>query len=282
MNMTSPDTHKSDDYAAQRARYEALYARGRAARRDFADAAGNPAMIDPALVTAREVLPAHWGTSLLVPRGETLRIVAGDDTQGVCILLYRASEMTERLNVGDTVKVQWSAKLHKGKLLYSDMGRVLASITDDTYGHHDALTGGSTAATNIKKYGSDQLRHTRGNFILLASKHGLSKADIPPCVTFFAPVTVTEGGAFAWEGPPVKSGDYVDLRAEMDVLVFLSNSPHPLSPSMNEPSSVDLICWKSPAAAADDFCRTSCEEAIRGFENTDVSGIAGGLLAKGA
>ncbi|MES1989874.1 MAG: urea amidolyase associated protein UAAP1 [Pseudomonadota bacterium] len=282
MNMTSPDTLKSDTYAAQRARYEALYARGRAARRDFADAVGNPAVIDPALVVASETLPANWGTSMIVARGQTLRIIAGDKTQGISVLLYRADEPTERLNVGDTVKVQWSAKLHKGKLLYSDMGRVLASITDDTYSHHDALAGGSTTATNIRKYGHDQARHTRGNFILLASKHGLSKSDIPPCVTFFAPVSVTGSGAFVWAGPSVKDGDYVDLRAELDVLVFVSNCPHPLSPSMDEPSPVDLMRWKSPAALPDDFCRTSCEEAVRGFENTDALVGLGAQLAKGA
>lgn len=282
MNMTSPDSKKPDTYATQRARYEALYARGRAARRDFAEMAGNPANIADELIAARETLPANWGMSVIVPRGQTLRLVAGENTQGVSVLLFRADEMTERLNVGDTVKVQWSAKLHKGKLLYSDMGRVLASITDDTYGMHDALAGGSTAATNIKKHGHDLGRHTRGNFILLASKHGLSKTDIPPCVTFFAPVTVTESGTFAWVGPEVKSGDYVDLRAEMDVLVFLSNCPHPLSPSMSEPSPVNLIRWKSPDASPDDFCRTSCEEAIRGFENTDAFVAISAQLSKGA
>ncbi|MDO8288269.1 MAG: DUF1989 domain-containing protein [Parvibaculum sp.] len=281
MNMTSPDSKKSDTYAAQRARYEALYARGRAARRDFADVTGNPTIIADELIAAREILPANWGTSMIVPRGQTLRLVAGDNTQGVSVLLFRADELTERLNVGDTVKVQWSAKLHKGKLLYSDMGRVLASITDDTYGMHDALAGGSTAATNIKRYGHDLGRHTRGNFILLASKHGLSKTDIPPCVTFFAPVSVDPSGGLQWGAGGTEAGDYIDLRAEMDILVFVSNCPHPLSPDLGEPSSVELMRWMSPAAAVDDFCRTSCEEAIRGFENTDALVAVSAQLVRG-
>ncbi|MCE9648491.1 MAG: DUF1989 domain-containing protein [Parvibaculum sp.] len=259
-----------DPNAARRARYEDLYKRGKAARRDFGEAPGNPKDIPERLVLRRENLPGGWGTSFIVPRGQTLRITAGAATQGVSVLLFRQAEPTERLNVGDTVKVQWSASLRKGKLLYSDMGRVLASMTDDTYGRHDALAGGSSAFTNAAKYGDAALRNTRDNFVLMASKHGLSKVDIPPCVTFFAPVTVNEAGRFEWTPPPAREGDYVDLRAEMDVIVFVSNCPHPLAPGADAPSPVDLMLWASPDAGADDFCRTSCEEARRGFDNTDA------------
>tara|TARA_R110002110_G_scaffold364_2_gene1443 strand:- start:537 stop:1397 length:861 start_codon:yes stop_codon:yes gene_type:complete len=274
MNMPSPETSLSDTYAAQRARYEVLYARGRAARRDFSEMTGNPAVIDDALVAARESLPSGWGTSVLLPRGQTLRLVAGERCQGVSVLLYRAGDLTERLNVGDTVKMQWSARLHKGKLLYSDMGRVLASITDDTYGQHDALAGGSTALTHFQKTGETSGRNTRDNFILLAAKHGMGKTDIPPCVTFFAPVSVNALGYFEWNELAAKSGDYIDLRAEMDVLIFVSNCAHPLAPDTQTPSAVGLLRWRSPDAAPDDFCRNSCEEAIRGFENTDVLNVS--------
>lgn len=270
MSMASPETVKSETYAAQRARYEELYARGRAARRDFAEAKGNPPVIDDGLVKFRETLPGGWGTSIIVPRGQSLRLVAGAGCQGVSLLLYRLADKAERLNMGDTVKVQWSAALHKGKLFYSDMGRVLASITDDTFGRHDALAGPSNAQTNLKKYGSDAMRNTRDNFILLAAKHDLSKLDIPPAVTFFAPVSVSEGGLFQWDDASPKEGDYLDLRAEMDLLVFVSNCAHPLAPGSDAPPAVELLRWASPAATPDDFCRNSCEEAIRGFENTDA------------
>jgi len=271
MNMTSQSNTGSDTYAAQKARYEALKKRGREARRDFAEAPGNPAVIEEALVLQRETLPGGWGTSMIVPRGQTLRLTAGAGCEGVSMLLFRAAEPSERLNVGDTVKLQWSAHLQRGKLLYSDMGRVLASMTDDTFGHHDALAGGSNAATNRAKYGDDGLRHTRGNFILLAAKHGLSKVDIPPCVTFFAPVMVSADGHFVWASSAVADGDYVDLRAEMDILVFISNCPHPLAPAASfAPPPVALTRWQSPEATSNDFCRTSCEEAQRGFDNTDA------------
>lgn len=268
MMKASQETARADDpYAAQRARYEELYKRGKASRRDFSEAKGNPKDIPVDLVRWRDTLPEGWGASKLVPRGQTLRIVNVQATPGVSVLLYRAADPTERLNMGDTVKIQWSAKLHKGKLLYSDMGRVLASITDDTSGRHDALAGGSTAFSNAGKYGDATLRNTRDNFILLAAKHGLSKSDIPPCVTFFAPVTVDAKGGLAWTTPGPSAGDHVDLRAEMDLLVFVSNCPHPLAPGGYAPKPVELLLWQAPPIAHDDFCATSCEEARRGFDN---------------
>lgn len=266
----SDTSRTADPRAAQRARYDELYRQGKARRRDFAEAKGNPASLPDAAVLRRETLPGGWGWSGLVRCGETLRIVNRTATQGVSLLLYRAADPSERLNVGDTVKIQWSARLHKGKLLYSDMGRVLASLTDDTFGHHDAIAGGSTAFSNARKYGDAMVRDTRSNFILLAAKHGLSKADIAPCLTLFAPVAVDSAGKLVWAAATPAPGDYVDLRAEMDLLVFASNAPHPLAPGTAEPEAVDLVIWRSPPPDAEDFCRTASEEARRGFDNTDI------------
>jgi urea carboxylase-associated protein 2 len=257
-----------DTIAEAKRRYETLFAQGRN-RQTKAKPAGNPAKLDKHAIVDTTLLPGGWGVDVRVPRGQTLRLVNLSTTAGVSVLLYNAHDVTERFNAGDTVKIQWNANLGKGSLLYSDMGRVLASITDDTYGHNDALAGGSTKTTNVEKYACRTLRNTRDNFILLAAKHGMSKVDVPPCITLFAPVSVTDRGQFQWRSPEAKAGDYVDLRAEMDLLVFVSNCPHPLSPGGYNPKDIELIFWRSPPAAADDYCRKSCEEAVRGFENTD-------------
>ncbi|MBX3497450.1 MAG: DUF1989 domain-containing protein [Parvibaculum sp.] len=257
----------SGPYAAQKERYDRLFSGAKTKSRDFSEATGNPATIAGDLVRLTETVPGGWGWSGTIARGDTLRIVNRGATPGVSILLYNAADPTERFNAGDTMKVQWNARLGRGRVLLSDMGRVLASITDDTYGRNDALAGGSTAATNAEKYGATTLRNTRDNFILLAAKHGLTSRDIPPCLTLFAPVGVDGEGRLRWEGGGAPAGAYADLRAELDLLVFVSNCPHPLSPGAYAPRDVDLIVWASPPPAADDFCRTATEEAKRGFEN---------------
>ena len=254
-------------YAAQQERYYRLFGGAKAKARDFSEATGNPAVLDEASIRSCETVPGGWAHALPLARGETLRVVNARGTPGVSLLFYNAKDRSERFNAGDTVKIQWNARLSRGRVLFSDMGRVLASITDDTYGRNDALTGGSSRTTNAARYGDASLRNTRDNFILLASKHGLDKRDIPPCLTLFAPVGVDGEGRFRWEGEGAAPGDYVDLRAELDLLVFVSNAPHPLAPGSYEPKDIGLLVWKSPPPTADDFCRTATEEAIRGFEN---------------
>ncbi len=252
----------------EKALYDTLHKQGRSRRP--ADLPGNPATLPANLIVKTETIPGGWGSSFTVPRGQTMRIANPDATPGVSILLYNAKDPSERFNAGDTVKVQWSARLGKGMVLFSDMGRVLASLTDDSFGFNDALTGGSSPQTNAEKYGNATLRNTRENFVLLAAKHGLGRADVPPCLTLFAPVVVDEAGKFFWSQQSPASDAYVDLRAEMDLLVFVSNCPHPLSPGHYEPKPINVLLWQSPAPAEDDPCRTLTEEARRGFDNTDA------------
>ncbi|ABS63505.1 conserved hypothetical protein [Parvibaculum lavamentivorans DS-1] len=269
MAEASSRSETASPYAANKARYEALYSGAKAKRRDFSEAKGNPATLDPGLITFRETVPAGWGWSGLVRRGDTMRVINTGGTAGVSLLLYNAADPTERFNAGDTVKIQWTARLSRGRVLFSDMGRVLASITDDSFGFNDALAGGSTAQTNKEKYGDEALRNTRDNFILLAAKHGLGKRDVPPCLTLFAPVGVDASGHLAWQDKGAADGDYVDLRAELDLLVFVSNAPHPLAPGDYAPKDIEIVTWSSPPPERDDFCRTATEEAQRGFDNNE-------------
>jgi urea carboxylase-associated protein 2 len=255
---------------AHRARYMEL--KRNAARRREPRAKPSSALraLDDSQIVLRETIPAGWYWTGRVRRGETLRIVNATGRAAVSMLLWNAEDVSERYNAGDTVKIQWSALLGKGDVLYSDMGRVLASITEDGGAGHDALVGGGTAATNEKRFGPAPLRNTRDNFCLAAAKLGLTRRDVMPCVTFFAPVRTTAEGGFVW-GDPVQPGAFVELRAEMNLLVVLSNCPHPFDPRPDyAPGPVEATIWRGPPAGAADLCRTASEEAARGFENTDA------------
>ncbi|MBX9710239.1 MAG: DUF1989 domain-containing protein, partial [Xanthobacteraceae bacterium] len=102
--------------------------------------------------------------------------------------------------------------------------------------------------------------------------------DVMPCISFFAPVSVDGSGKFLWNEDRRHAGDFVDLRAEMDLLVALSNCPHPLDPASSYPNdSVEIIRFRAPAAGKGDLCRTASAESIRAFENTAFleAGMAG-------
>lgn len=222
-----------------------------------------------------ETIPGGWYTTFTIAAGHGLRLVNTSATGGVSLFAWNARDTSERYNSADTVKIQWTAELRKGRVLFSDMGRILFSIVEDTTGAHDTIVGGSTPASNARKYGRADLRSTRGNMLLAAAKHGLGLRDLAPVITFFAPVAVGEDGALLWRGGVVKAGDFVDLRAELDLIVAVSNCPHPLAPDTAfEPGPVEAILHRLPAPAADDLCRTATAEARRGFENNAAYALA--------
>lgn len=262
-----------EDIAANRARYEEHQKKGlEFAPKALPGKSDSPApAISPERVVHREVLPGGWYWSTRVKTNETLRISLDADVSTVTLVAWSAADPSERLNLPDTVKVQWTTALGKGRVILSDMGRVMFSIVEDSCGAHDTLMGGSTAASNRLKYAGMNgapPRNTRDNLVLLTTKAGLDKRDIPAALALFAPVRVDADGRFQWVPDLVRPGDYVDLRAEMDMVVGFSNCPHPLDPSpAYDPHPVTITRIAAMAPDADDLCRTATAEAIRGFDN---------------
>ena len=268
--MTSLET-KRETAEANRRRYEELRAAGQEATAKALPAATalDAAPVSPDAVISREELAADWYTIIRLRRGEALRIIDPSGLSSVSMVGWRDEDTSERINCADTVKVQWSAALSKGRVILSDMGRVLFSLIEDTSGSHDILVGGSTPASTSAAYGATT-RNTQENFVAGAAKIGLGVRDIPPCVTFFAPVSLDPNGRFIWNQSRKRPGDFVDLRAEMNAILVLSNCAHPLDPA--RPSAarpVMLVRHRVAPAAAGDPCRTGSPEAMRAFEFTD-------------
>lgn len=233
----------------------------------------------PPGVSAREVV---WDETLgggeycarILRRGTRLRLTNLESDGCANVLLFNADRPIERLNVADTVKVQWNAYLGKGKLLLSDMGRVLMSILDDTSGSHDALCGASSEKSNARKYGAGEnyspYPNARDRFLLALAKYGLGKKDIPANVNFFKSVRVEEDGSLAFGQGRDGPGEYVELRAEMNVLVVVANTPHVLDPrAAYTCTPVRVTAWHGPITAPDDPVRNSTPEALRAFENVE-------------
>src|SRR6186713_1038697 len=103
-----------------------------------------------------------WSRVLL--RGQTLRLTDVEGGASVAALFYNADDPSERYNMPDTLKAQHIARLTAGNVLYSDMGRVLCSITHDTVGWHDTITGHGTAAHNLKRFGPGSYQALRNDF----------------------------------------------------------------------------------------------------------------------
>jgi urea carboxylase-associated protein 2 len=232
----------------------------------------------PRPVLWEDTIQAGASWSLLLRRGRELRIEDSSGGANVAALFYNYKCPVERYNMPDTLKAQHTAHLTKGFVLYSDMGRILCSITDDTRGWHDPLAGHNDARAVHEKYGASSYqerrnashRNTRDNFVVELGKHGLGLRDLSPNVNFFSKVVVRDDGSMEYIGGNPGPGDSVTLRAEMNLLVILDTGQHPLDPNPKyAPQSVKFFVRTAPPVAADDLCRHSCPENTRGFINTE-------------
>jgi uncharacterized protein len=219
------------------------------------------------------IAPGGYGTKSL-RRGSRLRLI---DLQGdacVSMLLFNAEQPLERLNVADTVKVQWNAYLQRGRLLLSDMGRVLMSVLEDTAASHDAFCGASNERTNAARYGDGANwgahPNARDRLLLGAAKFGLGRKDVHPCVNWFKPVRIGSDGSVRLEVGPFTPGRALALRAEMDVIIVLANCPHVLDDRARYTvTPVRVSAWRGPLTPGDDPARHATPEAERAFLNVE-------------
>ncbi len=219
---------------------------------------------------------AAW--SHILKRGTALRLTDTDGGANIGAIFYNADCPVERLNLPDTLKAQHLARIALHTALYSDMGRVLCSVTRDALGWHDALCGCLDAAATDAKYGvaryqdyrNDFHRNSRDSFLIELKKYGLGPRDLSPNVNFFSKVSVGADGATAFQSGHSTPGSMVELRAEMNVLIIVNSCPHPLDPNSSyAPKPVGLAVCRVPPPAADDPCRLSCPENERGFTLTE-------------
>ena len=218
---------------------------------------------------------ATW--SHVVKRGTALRLIDVAGGANAAALFYNFECPTERYNMPDTLKAQHIARLTSGFVLYSDMGRILFSLTEDTCGWHDPLCGASGEQEVLAKYGpatyqdcrNDRHQNARDGFSIELAKWGLGPRDLTANVNFFSRVDTASNGDFAFAPGNSQAGAYVDLRAEMNVLTIINTCQHPLDPNPKyEPKPVRVQVRQAAAAAPDDPCRLSRPENGRGFEIT--------------
>lgn len=237
----------------------------------------DPAVADSQLLWEDDL---HHGAawSHVLKRGTSLRLIDVEGGANVPATFYNFECPVERYNMPDTLKAQHIARLTEGFVLYSDMGRVLCSVTHDTCGWHDPISGFTNAAMVMKKYGAAAYqdvrnayhRNTRDNFLIELGKWGLGVRDLGAAVNFFSKVAVSEEGAMQFIADNSKPGDFVELRFEMNVLVVLDSGQHCLDPSSRyAPKPVHLQIRQVEPPAADDACRMSRPENQRGFLNTE-------------
>jgi urea carboxylase-associated protein 1 len=163
----------------------------------------------------------------------------------VDFLCYAAADPSERYSAADTIKVAATIFLTTGHALYSDMGRRLFTIVADTCGRHDTIGGCCSAESNRLRYGVDGTPNCRDNFLRALARFGLGKKDIVANVNWFMNVPVGADGGTAITDGLSRPGDYVDLRAETEVLAAVSNCPQIHNPcNGGRPTPIRLVTYE--------------------------------------
>jgi uncharacterized protein len=233
-----------------------------------------PPGVSPEAMLWEETIAAGGYAAKELGRGARIRLIDCEGDACVSMLVFNAERPIERLNVADTLKVQWNAYLGAGRLLLSDMGRALISIVSDTALTHDAFCGPSNARSNARKYGDGSNwgphPNARDRFVLAAAKFGLGRRDVHPCVNWFKGVRIAPDGATIPQIGPFEPGRELVLRTEMNLIVALANCPHVLDPRPHyQVTPVRVSAWRGPITPEADPIRNSTPETLRAFLNVE-------------
>lgn len=190
----------------------------------------------------------------VVKKGQIFRILDLEGNQAVDTLFYSAVDVEERYSAVDTIQRQGRLYLTAGSVLYSSEGRPMLTIVADTCGRHDTLGGACAAESNTVRYAlekrsmhscRDSFMHALAHCDCATHRH-MNKRDITANVNFFMNVPVTQQGGLTFADGISGAGKYVEMRAEMDVVVLISNCPQLNNPcNAYNPTPVRLLVWDS-------------------------------------
>ncbi|WOB06801.1 urea amidolyase associated protein UAAP2 [Piscinibacter gummiphilus] len=195
----------------------------------------------------RHVIPAGEPYLFEVKAGQTLRLLDLEGNQAVDTLFYSAANPRERYDAQRTMRRQNKVYLTTGTVLYSNLGNPLLTIVADTCGRHDTLGGACAQESNTVRYalGKRYMHSCRDNFLCACLRDGrMNKRDIAANINFFMNVPVTPVGGLTFEDGISAPGKYVELRAERDVIVLISNCPQLNNPCNGwNPTPAEVLVW---------------------------------------
>jgi urea carboxylase-associated protein 1 len=204
--------------------------------------------LDPAHAVHQCDVPAGEPWLYRLEAGQTLRILDLEGNQAADTLFFNADDPAERYSAQDTIRAQGNLYLTAGSRLLSNEGRVMLTITADTCGRHDTLGGACASESNQVRYALDKwpMHSCRDSFLLACARTRgrITKRDLPANINFFMNVPVTPAGRLTFEDGISEAGKYVEMKAEMPVLVLVSNCPQLNNPcNAYNPTPVRMIVW---------------------------------------
>ena len=207
-------------------------------------------VLNPETAIYDQEIPARQPWSRIIQKGQVLRIIDLQGNQAVDTLFYRADDPSERYSAQDTVVNQGNIFITTGTEILSNEGNVMMTVIADECGRHDTVGGACSMESNSVRYGlhKKHLHACVENYLIELSKYEMNKRDLVSNINFYMNVPVSADGTLEIVDGLSEAGKIVELRAEMDVMVLISNCPQVNNPcNAYNPTSIRLIVWDSVA-----------------------------------
>lgn len=165
-------------------------------------------------------LEPQTGVGFTLKSGQLLKITDPQGEQVSDLTAFGLNDKSEWLSSGRTIDYANTIYLTKGHLLYSNRSRPMFTIVEDTVGRHDFLLTPCSPETFQIIYDNHEYHPSCfENLHTNLSEFGITPDMIPTTLNIFMNVVVLPSGELRIDPPPSKPGDYILLRAEMDLIV---------------------------------------------------------------
>ena len=183
-------------------------------------------------VVLEEVIPAKGYKALEMKKGQTLRIVDVEGKQVMDLVAFNHQDPEEKLSMVWSNMFNRTWNLTKGHTLYTGRSNPMFSVLEDTVGMNYCGGGFCTGQANFFRYGIPDIPNCADNLTQALAPHGIQRKDIDEgcCFNIFMHIAFDADKTFEIREPITKPGDYMNLRAEMDVVVGMSNCPQERNP----------------------------------------------------
>lgn len=204
-------------------------------------------------VLSRLNLEPQTGGALAIVAGQFLRIIDPRGEQVSDLVSFARDDAGEWLSSGRTIDYANTIYLTAGHTLYSNRSRPMWTIVSDTVGRHDFLLTPCSPDTFRIIYGTTG--HHPSCFENLATAlapFGIAPDAIPTTLNVFMNVEIAPSGELRILPPRSRAGDYLLLRAEMDMIVGITACSAGLSNNGTfKPIDVELLSGDAPSSSSE-------------------------------
>jgi uncharacterized protein YcgI (DUF1989 family) len=191
------------------------------------------------------IIPAKEYAAFTMRRGQTLRFVDIEGKQVPDLVCFNEGDLTEHLNMGNTLLLNKRRELRQGNVLYSVVCNPMMTVAG--YSNEESYAYGPMCSEELNRirYGVAGTRNCRDNFARALASYGFNQRQIPNAFVPFMRVEVEADGSMEIKEPTSRAGDFYDLRAEMDLLVAVSNCPQERNPCNGfNPTPTGIIIYE--------------------------------------